>query len=405
MKVLLAHPGTQHAPQLAAQLARLGRLDGYWTGLAAVEGTARAALLRTAGRLPGLRGLGTRLVSGVPPEKLHTLAAAELRALWQMRRGGDGLAVFHERNEAFQRALPESALRGADVVVGFDTSAWLLGQRAAAAGKPFVLDRSIAHPAALEPLRRKLAQLYPDWAFEDAPRPAYLIAAEDEEHRRAARIVVGGSYAAQTLLERGLPPERVVVNPYGADWSRFAAPAAASAPGANRPLRFLYVGSVIARKGVPVLLDAWRRLAPRDAELWLAGSIGPRERPLLPALPGVRYLGQVPRAEMPRLYGECDVFVLPSLFEGFGLVVLEALAAGLPVISTPHTGAVDVVRSPVLGELVPVLDADALTAAMQRTLDRPPVRAAVQQAAAPLRAECSWDAYGQRWADLLDLLA
>jgi glycosyltransferase involved in cell wall biosynthesis len=402
LKVLLAHPGTQHAPQLAAQLARLGRLQGYWTGLAAVGGTARAALLRATGSLPGLRGLDTRLITGISPDQLHTLPTVELRALWKMRRGGDGLAVFHERNEAFQRAVPDSALQAADAVVGFDTSSWILAQRAAAAHKPFVLDRSIAHPAALEPLRRKLAQLYPAWAFEDAPRPDYLSTAEEEEHRRAARIVVGGSFAAKTLLERGVAPERVVVNTYGADWSRFATPAVVGAPGAKRPLRFLYVGSVIARKGVPVLLDAWQRLAPRDAELWLAGSIGPRERPLLPELPGVRYLGQVPRAEMPRLYGECDVFVLPSLFEGFGLVVLEALAAGLPVISSPHTGAVDVVRSPALGEIVPVLDAEALTAALRRALEQPPLRAAVQQAAAPLRTECSWEAYGQRWANLLD---
>jgi len=404
LKVLLAHPGTQHAPQLAAQLARLDRLHGYWTGLAAVAGTARAALLRSAAHLPGLRGLDTRLLTGVPPDRLHTVPTVELRALWRMRRGGDGLAVFHERNEAFQRALPDSALHAADAVVGFDTSSWVLAQRAAAAHKPFVLDRSIAHPAALAPLQRKLAQLYPAWAFEDAPRPHYLTAAEDEEHRRAARVVVGGSFAAKTLLDRGLAPDRVVVNAYGADWSRFATPTVVPPPGATRPLRFLYVGSVIARKGVPVLLDAWQRLAPRDAELWLAGSIGPRERPLLPELPGVRYLGQVPRAEMPRLYGECDVFVLPSLFEGFGLVVLEALAAGLPVISTPHTGAVDVVRSPTLGEIVPVLEAEALAAALQRALDHPPSRAAVQQAALPLRTECSWEAYGQRWATLLDSL-
>lgn len=400
LKVLLAHPGTQHAPRLAAELGRLGALAGFWTGVGATEGTASAAILRLLGRLPPLRGLGTRVVTGLPSKHLHTLPGPELRALWRMKRGGDGEQVFHTRNAEFQAAVPSRALMAADAVIGFDTSGWILAERAQLLGKPFILDRSIAHPAALPPLLARLSRLYPEWADGPAERPAALVTAEEQEHQRAARIVVGGSFARDTLLAAGLPAERIIVNPYGVAWDELAAPAGAAPLGA-RPLRFLFVGSVTARKGVPVLLDAWRRAALPDAELWIAGSCAERPRALVSRAPGVRLLGQIPRAQIPALYAQCDVFVLPSLFEGFGLVILEALAAGLPVIATPHTGAVEAVRDPALGQLVPVLDAEALAASLKFFHRSPPSRAVVQAAAAPLRGEFSWRAYGDRWAALL----
>ena len=399
MNVLLAHPGTQHAPRLAAELERLGVLGGFWTGVGAVEGTARAALFRALRRLPALGGLSTRIVTGFPARKLHTLPGTEFTALWRMKRGGDGERVFHERNEQFQNSIPDSALTAVDVVIGFDTSAWRLAERCQAVGRRFILDRSIAHPAAYPPLQARLARLYPDWADAELARPAFVAAAEETEHRLADRIVVGCEFARHSLVAHGVSAEKVVVNPYGVDWDALAA--APAVERTERPLRFLYLGSVLARKGVPVLLDAWRRLAPRGAELWIAGGIGPRERSLIPDMPGLRVLGRVPRAEVPGLFAQCDVFVLPSLFEGFGLVILEALAAGLPVIATPHTGAVEAVREPSLGRLVPVLDADALSEALRHYVQQPPERRAVQAAAARLRDEFSWRAYGDRWGQIL----
>jgi glycosyltransferase involved in cell wall biosynthesis len=104
---------------------------------------------------------------------------------------------------------------------------------------------------------------------------------------------------------------------------------------------------------------------------------------------------------MAALYAQCDVFVLPSLFEGFGLVILEALAAGLPVISTPHTGAVDVLKNAALGHLVHAGSVEALLAAMRHYVDIRPSRAAVMSAVAALRSVFSWEAYGDGWAALL----
>jgi len=398
--VLLAHPGTQHSYQLARELERGGLLGEFWTGLAFPEKGPAAFLAGAIRHLPGMGGLGTRVVRGVPGSRLRTVPGNELRALWRLRRGADSLAVHHVRNERFQLAVPDSSLARSDAVIGFDTSGWILADRCRSLGRPFYLDRTIAHPAALARLMQEFRRGYPAWSGPAENRPAELVAAERSEHELAHRIVVGGSFARATLVAEGIDPAKIRVNPYGVDWDRCAKPLDEVAS-AGRPLRFLFAGSVTARKGVPVLLDAWRALAGRGAELWIAGSAGPRERALMPSLPGLRVLGQMPQAEMARLYAQCDVFVLPSLFEGFGLVLLEALAAGLPVISTPHTGAIDLVKDAVLGRIVEAGSAEALAVAMRGYLEAPPSRAAVKSAAVALREIFSWRAYGDRWAALL----
>jgi len=402
MRVLLAHPGTQHARRLAAELERHGLLGEFWTGIAlAADGFAAGAVGRLRS-LPRFKGLSNRIVPGVPAARLRRLPWNEIRAIARLSRGGgDSLRVIHERNLRFQESIPEASLRAHDAVIGFDTSSWRLAERAQTDGRPLFLDRTIAHPAAFERIERELHRRYPDWCPAVEPRPDYLAAAEEQEHRLARRIVVGGSFARDTLAAEGVPADRVRVNPYGVDWDLFAAPE--TPPAAGRPFRFLFLGSHLARKGLPVLLEAWRALSARrgDAELWLAGHSGERERRLIPNLPGLSVRGLVPHADVPGLLAQTDVFVLPSFFEGFGLVLLEALAAGVPFISTAHTGAADLPADPRLGRLVPVGSVEALAAAMAESLASPPDRATVLAAVAPLRTKFSWQAYGDRWAALL----
>ena len=310
-----------------------------------------------------------------------------------------------QRNLCFQQAIPEQAIATSKVVVGFDTSSWLLGRRARNAGHRFVLDRSIAHPAALTRIMNEVAQTYPDWVPDVRTRLPELVSKEAEEHALADRIVVAGSFSRDTLIAEGIDSDRVVVNPYGVDWAAFDLVGtdrlSTISETGNRPFRFLFVGTVNTRKGIPMLLQAWSQLAARNAELWIVGRIDERIRHLIPELPGLKLFGQTSRPRLIEIYAQCDVFVLPSLFEGFGLVLLEAMAAGLPVIATPHTGAVDFVDSPDLGRIVPTGEVEALLEALRHYLVHPPSRERIQASAARLRDTYSWEAYGDRWGTLL----
>jgi alpha-maltose-1-phosphate synthase len=401
MQVLLAHPGTQHAPRLAAELAKRDRLSGFWTGLAFTEGGVGARLARALPRWTGLSQLATRTVQDVPSHRLHTMPLLEARALARRRMGADEQTVWCWRNEVFQNRIPTTALVAADAVIGFDTSGWILADRCRKLDRPFYLDRTIAHPAAFARILRTCAERFPAWVATAPARSSRLTEAEAQEHALAHRIVVGGAFARDTLIEAGIDAARIRVNAYGVDWSTFA-PSATPVAEAPRPLRFLFAGTVCARKGVPVLLEAWRKLAPKNAELWLAGRVGERERPLIPVLRGLKVLGQIPRAQIPALYAQADVFVLPSFFEGLALVQLEAIAAGLPIITTPNAGGLDFLPHPVLGHVVEPGSVDALAAALEWWCAHPPRRDVVLAAAQPLAARFTWSAYADRWMQILD---
>lgn len=134
----------------------------------------------------------------------------------------------------------------------------------------------------------------------------------------------------------------------------------------NHPVRFLFVGQLIPRKGVPELLDAFSQVP--EGELYIAGA--GRLRPLVNrAVQGgrVTYTGHLDRSSLQRLYADSDVLVLPSRYEVWGLVINEALEHGLPIIATQAVGAVDdLVLDDVNGYVTRTGDVDGLREAMAR---------------------------------------
>ncbi len=396
LKVLLAHPGTQYAPHLAHELEGRGILHRFWTGFALAHQGRAASLVRC---LPSrLRGALERRCMNLSPQLLRTMPLLDWRARRAARKVGDERAFF-ERNRRFQLALPAQELRAADVVVGYDTSSWLLAQRVKEMGKRFVLDQSIGHPAAKERIFTELRRRFPHWSTSAPQKATEMIATEREEHALADVIVAPSQFVKDTLVGEGVEERKIRVIPFGTDLELFQ-------PGTShsdeaRPQVFLFVGSVSARKGVPVLLEAWRKWNPDHAELWLAGpgTIPPEEQSGLPA--SVKMLGTKGRSEVAALMQKADVFVFPSFFEGLAQVQIEAQACGLPLIGTHESGATELIGDGHAGTLVPAGDVDTLTAVMRRLADDSALRTEMRRNAIAKRAQLSWTAYGERWCQLL----
>lgn len=170
-----------------------------------------------------------------------------------------------------------------------------------------------------------------------APLPdARLIERELAEYEVADAIMVGSPAAAETFTRHGIDANRVLVNPYGIDIGRFTAPDRRGRPG---PVRVLFVGTIGLRKGVPGLLQAFSRLGD-DCELHLVGPIEAGfERALgLTRRARVVIHGSLHGEELVRAYEEADIFCLTSIEEGLALVLLQAMASGLPLVATPATG-------------------------------------------------------------------
>ena len=125
---------------------------------------------------------------------------------------------------------------------------------------------------------------------------------------------------------------------------------------------FLNAGTQNLRKGLHLLYQAWKQLQPQadKAALQLIGKMELPES-LRRGLPGdVQIEGSIPHRELLNRYQEASVFVLPSLADGFGMVVTEAMSRGLPVITTENTGAADLITHGENGFVIPANDAEAL---------------------------------------------
>jgi glycosyltransferase involved in cell wall biosynthesis len=323
-----------------------------------------------------------------------------LRALHSLRRGETAEQVFFRRNEAFQRAIPDDWIEDATHVVGFDTSSWLLAGRANKIGRPFFLDQSIGHPMAKERVYAELRLRFPEWAETVPMKTTEHLASEKIEHELATLIVAPSGFVRRTLAEEGVEEEKIHVIPFGTDLSLFF-PAKAVPVG---PVIFLFVGSLSARKGVPVLLKAWQeaKLAGR-AELWLAGS-GRLPLSAAAASDGVRWLGPLSRTQLADTMRRAHTLVCPSFFEGLAQVQVEALATGLPVIGTTASGADEVVVPGETGWVLVPGDIAALAAALGDVAGDATGRERMRARCVELRECLGWAIYGQRWLGLLAAL-
>lgn len=253
------------------------------------------------------------------------------------------------------------------------------------------------HPVAVRAILREEIERVPQaqsslMAEHELALPDREFAEMATEPHLANGWVVASRFTAQTLIERGVPAEHVRVVPYGVDADVFALRAAA--PRAERPFTILYVGSLSQRKGLSYLLDAIRSLNTRAFRLVLCGR-GIVDTRLIATYSDINVevcIG-LSRAELIRQMQSADVFVLPSLAEGFGHVILEAMSCGLPVIATPHTCAPDVMEHDRHGFIVPIRDAEAIAARIAWGMDNRAELAAMGEAAALRARQFTWERF------------
>lgn len=172
-------------------------------------------------------------------------------------------------------------------------------------------------------------------------------------------------------------------------------------------LRLLYVGTWLDRKGVYYLAEAFRLLAAKllSVDLTVAGCITPEVEVKASFAPEIRervtILRFVAREDMPALYAEHDIFVLPSLVEGMPLSLLEAMAAGMPVVTTNACGMADVVEDGFNGLLVPPADAENLAMEIEQLCDSAALRKQLGQEAQRMMRRYTWERVTQQLERIL----
>ncbi len=367
MKVTISVHGRWHAFELANGLHKRGLLNRLLTTYPAFA--ARRLLepgidLRTAPWLEARRRLYDRFSVGGKPDTAIARSFAKFAA--------------------------GNAIGGADILVGWSSATLEAMAPARAAGMKVVIERGSSH---IHHQTEVLRKAYAEFGIPCTAASPDLIERELMEYRTADMIAVPSRFAADTFIARGIDADKLIVNPYGVDLSRFS-------PGRSQGKvpRLVFLGSVGVRKGIPWLLRAFRGLGG-TAELHLIGPVEKGfERILGADLPeNVHLRGALPGHAVAAELGRSDIFCLPSLEEGFPLALLQAMASGLAVVATPETGAGDLIDDGREGLLVNSGDPESLRQALVHLIENPDRRRAMGEAArAGVVSGYSWDNYAER---------
>jgi starch synthase len=389
MKVVVAHPGTQYSHHLAREIEKAGMLRKFVTSFGVSERSSVKWILPKMFR--------NRIIKGVPTSRVKSYPWLEIVSQVKSRLSANDEHVLHERNAAFQDKVIANDLGDADVVIGFDTSSWKLAEYCKRIGIRFILDVSIGHPISKEKVFRSLRSEFPAWSDIREPKKNEFIALEQREFQMASDIVVPSSFVKSTLIENSVDAQKITVIPFGTDVDALRD---CTRQEVSSPIRFLFFGSLTARKGLPLLFEAWSRLGPVNARLDIAGYGQIPNDVVIPN--GVTILGVVGPTEKGSLFSHADVFVFPSYFEGFAQVQIEAAASGLPIIGTTNSGATEIVAHAENGFVIPPGDVDELVKAMRFFIDHPGTIRTMGERSRERAQAFSWTAYGDRWRKVLE---
>ena len=272
-------------------------------------------------------------------------------------------------------------------------------RKAKSKGIPVILDNPIAH------MRDYYNTLKPEYESLGMNFHAPLISKwatlAEKEYELADWFNVGSRFVKKTLAAHGVPESKIIVNHTGVDVSRWAQ-ACSNRKFGDRKMTFVSTGYIGVRKGTHYLVKAWIKANLQNARLILCGGGSlPWEKICQTPLPeSIIFMGAVNHDKLAEIYANSDVYVLPSLLEGFARAGLEAMASGLPLLITEETGLTDLCDDGKEGWIVPAKDAGAIAARMQWCMEHPDeVRAAGEAASEKMRHH-DFTSYGNQCAEI-----
>ena len=388
--------------RLAGELCRRDALDIFvrryvnkgraWENLLQTAPGVRQRIAGTLGRRPLSPGLTIDKVTdaGVVYDFLSAM-------LLRSRLGIISSRGAYLMSRASSRAIASKGaklLADVDTVVGNYSVSARAFQQVKSRGGRAVLNYPNVHHRFLRKLLLEEAECEPEFASTIPDRVKYRTPVLDRECELADSILVGSTFVRKSFIAEGLGAKDIAVIPYGCETSQFVP---RHEPTSDGTFRALFVGLLTQRKGLSYLLRGYQLFRGVGTELIIAGGLVGNAAALDPYRSLFTYLGNVSHAELKEVYQKADVFVFPSLLEGMGLVVLEAMASGLPVITTDN-GPGDIVRDGVDGFIVPIRDPQAIAERLEFLRANPDVRLAMGRSARVRALEFTWNAYCQRAA-------
>jgi len=379
--VIVSCSGKFHAFPLAEQLEQHSRLTAFYTSYAWQKNT----LMR-------------RFTSRVDKEQIPAKRIRTFLPVAVMMVGGVAPAVY---NELFDRWVARRLARQKDfkVFIGWSGMSLHSIRQAKKEGAVTILERGSSH---IQYQDKLLHEEYKKFGIDFRIDPR-VVAKERIEYGECDYISIPSVFVKNTFLEYGIPKTKLLVNPYGSS-IHFK-----KTPGhfADSNFRIVYVGSLLIRKGLSYLFQALEMLdIPSDKyEAWFIGKIDDEMKDTVARYnhDNWTFWGHINHYDLPKYLSACDIAVAPSIEDGFGMVISQLLACGVPVITTPNMGGKDILEDANNGYIVPIRDPVDIARKIQRLYeDRELLQSMKNAAGATKNRGLLWKDYGQRYVQTLD---
>lgn len=404
--ILMSHPtGNQNVRNAAVALAQAGQLKEFWTCLRWNEHSRATGFLPPAIRSELHRRSFPReltaLIRTSPWREIgrHVAERLNIKTLTRKETGFFSIDAIYWAFDRHVAARVRNAKDAFTSVYCYEDGALETFRAANEGGLDRLYELPIGYWRAAQIIFREEVVREPEWAstlhgISDSPAK---LERKDEELRLASSIIVPSNFTKNTLsLAPGLN-QPIHVIPYGAPLVA-TSKIRASRSGA---LKVLFVGGLGQRKGLSYLLKAVA-MVKHNIELTLIGRKACNTcRPLQEATEKHRWIPSLPHAGVLDEMAQHDILVFPTLFEGFGLVILEAMSQGLPVITTPNSGGSDLIQHGIDGFIVPIRSAAAIAEQLALVAGNRQLLEAMQHAARATANRHSWEHYRQQLVEMV----
>ncbi len=304
-------------------------------------------------------------------------------------------------HKEFSKSVLNNLNMDTDIVIGLSSFNFKVIDHLQGSNIVKITDHASVH---LEEMKNTIDEEIAEFGLEGYSQiPQWSIDVENYEFNNSDYIFLCSNYVKETFLSQGYDRNKLIVNNFGVDLHDFK-----KVKKEDGKFRIIYCGGIKVSKGVHYLLKAFNELKLKDAELWLIGAGYPNKdlncviKSMGINFDNIYFKGSHPQNQLYKLFSQGSIFCFPSLSDGFGLVVSQAMACGLPVIVTENTGAKDIVNEN-NGFIVPIKNIEALKEKILTLYSDNDFLLNMSEYVVSKKnlSGISWDAYGQRLEDNL----
>jgi len=370
MKVNVSTVGRFHAFNLASELEKRGYLN---------------KLITTYPKFKAGQWL-------IPKKKIVSKVLLEL-----LRRYGERIKFFdpYVLDNIAHKGIALTAAKyisQADISIGWSGNSLEAISESNKQGKIFILERGSSHYSYQmellkeEAKRQNLKDFQPNLKHWER---------ELLEYEYTDYISVPSQFVYNTFTEFGIPEDKLIKNPYGVNLEEFY-----PVKKEDDTFRVIHCGAISYRKGIPYLLEAFSQLNLKKSELWIVGSIDQEIKEFVDQYKddNIIFHGPKKQSDLYWYLSQCDVFCLASIEEGLAMVQAQAMACGLPIITTTNTGGGELIENDKNGFVIPIRDIQAIKEKILYLYkNKETSKRMGEKAIESINNNFSWDDYGHRY--------